>query len=132
MTSRDPEFTELTRSLVIRIAIASVWIYFGLICKVLGLAPSHFRIVERILNTNYAEQITVLIGAMEVVMAFWVLSGYSRRLNAAVQVTLVLAMNVIETVLAVDLLLFGRFNLLISILFASLVLVWGFRKPATS
>lgn len=120
----------LTRSLATRLAIAAVWVYFGLVCKILGLAPSHVRIVGRILGTDYASPITVLIGAMEVVMALWVLSGYRRRLNAVVQVALVLTMNVVETVLAVDLLLLGRFNLLISILFASLVLVWGFRTPA--
>jgi hypothetical protein len=104
--------------------IAAVWLANGLFCKVLNLVPRHRQIVARILGDTYAAPLTVLIGLAEVGMMAWGLSGLWRRQCGYVQVGVVLLMNVIEFWLAPDLLLFGRFNLLIAILFAGVVYVW--------
>jgi hypothetical protein len=47
---------------------------------------------------------------LEVLMGVWVLSRHRRRWAAIVQIALVGVMNLLETVLAPDLLLWGRFN----------------------
>lgn len=101
--------------------IATVWLTNGLLCKVLNLVPRHEQIVARILGAEYAHLLTVLIGISEIAMAVWVVSGLFIRLNAALQIAIVLTMNVIEFTLAPDLLLWGRLNIVFAILFSALV-----------
>ena len=101
--------------------IASVWIINGLICKVLDLAPRHEQIVSRILGNEYSEILTKAIGIAEILMAVWILSQVRSRMNAVTQILVVALMNAIEFVLAPDLLLFGRFNIVIAFGFIALV-----------
>ena len=101
--------------------IASVWIINGLICKVLDLAPRHEQIVWRILGNEYSEILTKAIGIAEILMAVWILSRVRSRMNAVTQILVVALMNAIEFVLAPDLLLFGRFNIVIAFGFIALV-----------
>lgn len=101
--------------------IAAVWLANGLLCKVLNLVPRHQQIVERILGAEYAHPLTVLIGISEIGMAVWVVSRLFIRLNATMQIAIVLTMNVIELSLAPDLLLWGRLNIVFAILFSALV-----------
>jgi hypothetical protein len=101
--------------------IASVWIINGLFCKVLGYVPRHEQIVARILGEEYASILIILIGISEILMAIWILSSFSAELNAINQIAIVLLMNVLEFVLAPDLLLWGRFNALFALLFSSFV-----------
>jgi hypothetical protein len=102
--------------------IASVWFVNGLICKVLGFVPRHREIVGRILGESYADMFTIAIGLAEVLMAVWVLSGVKSRLATFLQIATVLAMNVLEIFLVPDLLLFGRFNLVLAAAFVIVVL----------
>lgn len=102
-------------------AIASVWLINGLVCKLLNAVPRHEQIVARILGEDYAPQLTRLIGFSEVMLALWILSFRWKRLCACVQIILVALMNAIEWVLAPDLLLFGRFNVLNALLFIGIV-----------
>lgn len=111
--------------------VALVWLVNGLCCKVLNLVPRHRAIVARILGDTYATPLTIAIGVGECLMVVWVLSGFRRRLSMWVQIALVLIMNVIEFTLAPDLLLFGRFNLLVAGLFALFLYYWGTNRPAT-
>lgn len=106
---------------VITIFIVSVWIVNGLFCKILDLVPRHRLIVARILGENHASMLTVCIGVAELGMALWIVSRKMKRLNAWVQITVVLVMNVLEFLLASDLLLWGRGNLVFAILFALLI-----------
>lgn len=106
--------------------IAAVWLINGLFCKVLNLVPRHQQIVATILHTNQSEIITVTIGVLEILMAIWILSGIQSRFNAIVQMAIVLAMNVIEFILAPQLLLFGRLNLVIALFFIGVVYCWEF------
>jgi hypothetical protein len=102
-------------------AIAAVWVANGVWCKVLSQVPRHAQIVARVVGNEVAPSLTVAIGLAEVTMAAWVLSGRSRTLCAVTQIAVVMAMNVIEQVIAADLLLWGPFNLLWATLFCVVV-----------
>lgn len=105
---------------------AAVWLVNGLVCKVLDLVPRHRMIVGRILGERYARTITILIGLAEICMTVWILSGILPRVNAVTQIAVVAAMNVMEFVLAPDLLLFGRANAIVATLFIALIVIKEF------
>lgn len=103
--------------------ISLVWIANGLFCKVLNLVPRHQQIVARILGAEYSRHLTFAIGCAEILMAIWILSNIKTRLNAVVQIAIVMTMNIIEITLAPDLLLWGRVNLLFALLFVLVVYI---------
>lgn len=109
------------RNKLFNLLIAAVWIANGLFCKVLNLVPRHEQIVARILGAEYAGVLTRLIGVAEVFMAIWVLSRVFSRLNAWTQIIIVAAMNILEFILAPDLLLWGRFNAVFAFSFVAAV-----------
>jgi hypothetical protein len=110
----------------LNILIAAVWLINGLFCKVLDLVPRHRDIVAKILGERHASAITKLIGFAEIGMTVWVLSGIYPRVNAATQILIVALMNVLEYFLAPDLLLFGRRNTIVALLFILVVFYRGF------
>jgi hypothetical protein len=101
--------------------IAAVWLANGLFCKVLNLVPRHQAIVARILGNGHTSLLTRAIGLSEIIMAVWIVSGRLPRLNAITQMTIIATMNILEFILAPDLLLWGRFNLLFAFLFILLI-----------
>ncbi|MCL7753790.1 DoxX-like family protein [Polaribacter sp. Z022] len=101
--------------------ISSVWFVNGFYCKILNLVPRHQEIVERILGEQYSREFTFTIGVLEILMIVWILSGYKIRLNAKVQILIIITMNLIEFFRAKDLLLFGNLNLVFSIFFCALI-----------
>lgn len=111
----------MTSTQLIKYFIAAVWIANGLFCKVLNLVPRHQEIVGSILGTDHAAQLTTAIGFSEILMAFWILSGFLPRLNAISQMAIIATMNILEFVLVPELLLWGRFNLLFACLFILLI-----------
>ncbi len=106
---------------VVTFCIAIVWIANGLFCKVLNLVPRHAEIVARIIGEDYSGPLTVLIGCSEIVMAIWILSGFKSRINALTQIVVVGTMNILEFILASDLLLWGKLNALFAFLFVLVV-----------
>lgn len=111
---------------VLLFIIALVWFINGLICKVLNLVPRHEEIVARILGREYARPITFLIGVSEVMMAIWILSKYKPKFNALTQIIIIGTMNLLEFMLAPDLLLWGKFNLVFAIMFIVFIYYHGF------
>ena len=105
----------------ISVVIGLVWLVNGLVCKVLGAVPRHEAIVARILGHDYAHQLTVMIGLSEMVMAVWVWSGKWKKLNVWTQITLVAVMNTLESLIAQDLLLWSKWNLVWAGVFISIV-----------
>ena len=101
--------------------IAIVWLVNGLLCKVLNLVPRHELIVSRILGDERALFFTKAIGISETLMAIWIISSIKPRFNAVIQIIIIAIMNVIEFILAPDLLLWGRANLAFAILFIFLI-----------
>lgn len=108
---------------LLTVFIASVWIVNGLFCKVLNLEPRHAEIVAIILSLqkSVANNITILIGFAEIIMALWILSGYKSKLNAIAQIIIVATMNSLEFIFVPNLLLWGKFNSLFAFIFILLV-----------
>ena len=101
--------------------IASVWLVNGLLCKVLNLVPRHQEIVGRILSEDYARILTMLIGFSEILMAIWILSKLWPRINAGLQIAIIIIMNILEFILVPDLLMWGRANILFALCFVLLI-----------
>ncbi|MCY0978629.1 DoxX-like family protein [Chryseobacterium wangxinyae] len=101
--------------------IATVWLINGLFCKVLNLVPRHQEIVSRILGEDYSRIATVLIGVSEIIMFFWIISGFKSKLNAVVQIFVIAIMNTLEFILVPDLLLWGHYNSLFAFIFIILI-----------
>jgi hypothetical protein len=106
---------------ILAYCIAAVWLINGLYCKVLNMVPRHEQIVTRILGNQYAEIYTKLIGMAEILMALWIISGIQSRLNAIMQILIIITMNMLEFILVPDLLLWGRLNLLFALFFCALI-----------
>lgn len=109
--------------LILNLAIASVWLINGLFCKILNLVPRHQQIVARILGEEHSFILTKTIGAFEVLMAVWVISRIQSRLCTIVQILLVAIMNIIEFILAPDLLLFGKMNIVVAAFFIGILII---------
>jgi len=77
----------------------------------------HELIVARILGAQHALLITKAIGMGEILMAVWILIRIQPRWSFWAQVVIVAVMNILEFILAPDLLLFGRLNIVIAALF---------------
>jgi uncharacterized membrane protein YphA (DoxX/SURF4 family) len=105
----------------LNLLIATVWITSGLICKVLNIVPRHQEIVARILGNDHARVLTILIGIAETGMGIWIVNGFWSRLNAIIQIILIAAMNILEFILAPDLLLWGKINSVFAFLFIGLI-----------
>jgi hypothetical protein len=93
----------------------------GLLCKVLMLTPRHQEIVGRILGSENESVFTIVIGVLEVAMAVWILMQISSKVNAILQIIIVLTMNLIEFTVVPDLLLWGKLNLLFAVIFCGII-----------
>ncbi len=91
-------------------SISLVWLINGLYCKLLNGVPRHQQIVGRILGASYARELTQLIGGLECLLFFWIISRFQSRFCALFQIIVIASMNLIEFFLAPDLLLFGYLN----------------------
>lgn len=111
----------------LNISFAVVWLINGLYCKILDYVPRHQEIVGRILGEDYSGVLTLVIGFAEVGIAIWVLSGIKRKINAVFQIAVIVLMNILEYFFVPELLLFGKFNLLFALLFASLIYINEFQ-----
>jgi hypothetical protein len=107
--------------LLVTILICLVWFVNGFFCKVLNLVPRHQQIVARILGEHYSLLITKAIGVSEILMIVWIVSKFKSRFCAVLQMVIVGTMNVIEFILAPDLLLFGKMNIVFAFVFIALI-----------
>jgi hypothetical protein len=76
-------------------AIAAIWVYQGGWCKLLVPNERHLKVVAGVpgVGTRQARKVLGLVGALEVGLAVWVLSGRAPRSAAAAQTALLGAMN---------------------------------------
>ncbi len=81
--------------LLVRSAVAAVWLYEGLWCKVLGRLPSQERIVEAVpfLGPSAGPAFLKVLGLVETMLGLWVLSGWEPVWAAVVQTVLLVGMN---------------------------------------
>jgi hypothetical protein len=81
--------------LLTQVAVAAVWLYEGLWCKLMGGIPLQVDVVEAVpfFNRRTAQWILRAIGVVECGLALWVLSGWRPVLAAAAQTALLVSMN---------------------------------------
>jgi hypothetical protein len=80
---------------VVRGAVAAVWLYEGLWCKVLGREGNQLRVVEAVprLGPMVGRYFLLALGLVETVVSLWVMSGAMPGLCAVVQTALLVALN---------------------------------------
>ena len=80
---------------VVRCAVAAVWLYEGLWCKLLGREAHQLQVVEAVpkLGPLLGRMFLKGLGLVETAMALWVLSGISPGLCAIAQTVLLLTLN---------------------------------------
>lgn len=80
---------------LIRVAVAAVWLYEGLWCKLLGGESRQFQIVEAVpyLGPRLGALFLRLLGVAEAAVGLWSLSGAFPIPCAAVQTLLLVALN---------------------------------------
>ena len=106
---------------IINYAIAFVWLLNGLFCKFLNFVPRHQQIVGRILGENNAFTFTKTIGFFEVLMCFWIISRIKSKWCAMLQIIIIATMNIIEFFVVPDLLLYGKFNIVVASFFMFII-----------
>ena len=76
-------------------AVAAVWLYEGLWCKVLGRSPHEFEVVEQVpfLAPATAHALLRVLGLVETMLAAWILAGWQPMAAAAAQTVLLVALN---------------------------------------
>jgi uncharacterized membrane protein YphA (DoxX/SURF4 family) len=76
-------------------AVAGVWLYHGLWCKLLGRCPDQVEVVAAVpgLRGGSARAVLLGIGVVETALALWVVSGRRPRVAAAGGTALVAGMN---------------------------------------
>jgi hypothetical protein len=82
--------------IVMRGAVAAVWLYEGLWCKVLGRAPLEAQVVAKVprFGPRFGQAFLKALGAVEVMLAVWVISAVHPGACAIAQVTLLVVLNV--------------------------------------
>lgn len=80
---------------LIHVAVAAVWFYEGLWCKILNGQPRQVRVVESIplYGARIAPKLLKLLGAVETAVGVWVLTGIAPILCAFAQTALLVTLN---------------------------------------
>lgn len=108
---------------------ASVWMVFGTWFKLLGMVPRHRLIIAAVVGEVAPGPITLVVGAAETALAFWIISGVYPRVSAAVQSLALVTMNTFELIYARNLLLSP--GLMIGLNAVFLTVVWYLAVTAT-
>jgi hypothetical protein len=77
---------------LIRVALAAVWLYQGLWCKLLSGSRLHMEIVASVLPA-VAHGVLLAVGAAECALAIWILAGIRLRAAAIAQTLMLAGMN---------------------------------------
>jgi hypothetical protein len=80
---------------LIHIAVAAVWFYEGLWCKLLNRQPRQVRVVETmpLYGPRIGSKLLRLLGAVETAIGVWVLTGVAPIVCAAAQTALLVTLN---------------------------------------
>lgn len=80
---------------LLRVAVAGVWIYEGLWCKLLGRAPDELRVVQAVprYGPKYGRPFLLGLGAVELLLGLWVLAGWAPGVCALAQTLLLVTLN---------------------------------------
>lgn len=93
-----PRLTERGIGRAICACVAAVWLYHGLVNKLLGASPRHLMIVQSVpgLGGSFGERMLALVAVAEVMIAVWIMLGWRPRSCCAVQTVFLVAMNAVE------------------------------------
>ena len=80
---------------LLQVAVAAVWLYEGLWCKVLARSPHQFEVVEQVpfLAPSTSHALLRVLGGVETALAVWVLTAWQPIAAAAVQTALLIGLN---------------------------------------
>ena len=80
---------------LIRGAVAAVWLYEGIWCKLLGRGPGQLEVVAAVplLGPGSARRFLFFLGFVETGLGIWILSGFEAALCALAQTILLVGMN---------------------------------------
>jgi hypothetical protein len=80
---------------LIRAAVAAVWLYEGLWCKLLGGEPHQLEVVEAVprLGPRVGALFLKALGAVETALGLWALSGAEPEACALAQTVLLVTLN---------------------------------------
>jgi uncharacterized membrane protein YphA (DoxX/SURF4 family) len=109
---------------LIRIAVAAVWLYEGLWCKLLRGEPREFEVVKAVprYGSRFGVPFLMTLGVVEVSLAVWVLTGAAPLLCAVAQTVLLVSLNANGLIWARDVIHDPRGMIVKN--FAFLVLAW--------
>ena len=81
---------------LIHIAVAAVWFYEGVWCKLLNRQPRQVRVVETmpLYGPRIGSKLLLLLGVVEMAIGIWVLTGVAPILCAVAQTALLVTLNV--------------------------------------
>jgi hypothetical protein len=81
--------------MLVRGAVAAVWLYEGLWCKLLGRERHQVQVVEAVprLGPLMGKHFLVALGVAETALAVWVMSGVTPGLCAVTQTALLVVLN---------------------------------------
>ena len=81
---------------LVRVAVAGVWLYEGLWCKLLGGDPNQLAVVRAVPRWGPAFGAAFLktLGVIEVAIAVWALSGFAPVWSAIAQTALLVSLNI--------------------------------------
>ena len=87
--------TLLPPAWLVHAAVAAVWLYEGLWCKLLRGQPHEFKVVEAVpfFGPRIGAHFLQALGVVEVLVAAWVLSRVSPLACAIVQTVLLVTLN---------------------------------------
>ena len=80
---------------LLQAAVAAVWLYEGLWCKVLARSPHEFEVVAQVpfLAPSTSHALLRLLGVLEALLGAWVLTGWQPIAAALVQTGLLVGLN---------------------------------------
>jgi hypothetical protein len=80
---------------LIRLAVAAVWLYEGLWCKLLDGQPHELEVVAAVPNygPRFGALFLKLLGAVEIALGVWALTVYAPVLCALAQTLLLVTLN---------------------------------------
>jgi uncharacterized membrane protein YphA (DoxX/SURF4 family) len=80
---------------IIRLAVAAVWLYEGLWNKVLGRAAREAQVVAAVptLGPRFGQLFLKVLGVVEVLLAVWVMVGIEPGWCALAQIALLILLN---------------------------------------
>jgi uncharacterized membrane protein YphA (DoxX/SURF4 family) len=80
---------------LIHVAVAAVWFYEGVWCKLLNSQPRQVRVVESmpLYGPHMATTLLKLLGVLETAIGIWILTGIAPIICAVAQTVLLATLN---------------------------------------